>query len=637
MASSNNGTPEPSQEYWGNPKGSPEVPAQTGQVPPVQAIPMAQDLPEKRHVHHSYIWLGSLRATLQTLITVFIILFATMIGENMEGALRGSSNFALILGGILVGFFVLIMALIVVIYVLSYRHLFYELGPEEFNLYSGVFSKKRVHVPYQRVQSVNQRMSILQRLFGVCTLYIDTAGGSSNKAVVVPYVQNFEAERLRKEIFARKQMILSGKSGNEVPATGGQVATAVAGGAVATAAQGTNVLDAPAEFLKDVRGVFGAQEVDTGEVTYEYGITNKELVLTGLSNNMGFALMVLAVIGSVATALAQVLETAIGRALANEGAALVMRMASENLVGFIVGTVLVVIFVMWIVSVIGTCISYGGFHARRRQSRIEVEHGLLQHQFHGVDIDRVQSVIIKQGFIRRIFGYCQLSLGKIDAFSGESSEGQQAQNQTKGLVIHPFVKMSRVPEILAGLVPEFAEVPTETIGLPKRSLRRGLIRRCLWHGSGFWLAIVVAVPQILMNIFMGEGYVYENITDMLSFEPELFMINMVCLGIYAICVVILIFEIIGSVLWYRGSSFAYNNKFMQVTNGGFSRESISFPRKKIQFGTVRTNPFQRLSHVATVKATTAAGIGGTTMSLLDVDEKEAAVWLDWLLPRRNKQ
>ena len=41
-----------------------------------------------------------------------------------------------------------IVGLTALIQTLSYKHLYYELGPDEFNLYSGIFNKKRVHVPY---------------------------------------------------------------------------------------------------------------------------------------------------------------------------------------------------------------------------------------------------------------------------------------------------------------------------------------------------------------------------------------------------------------------------------------------------------------------------------------------------------
>ena len=48
---------------------------------------------------------------------------------------------------------------------------------------------------------------------------------------------------------------------------------------------------------------------------------------------------------------------------------------------------------LWLLSAIGACVSYGGFRACRRDNRIEVEHGLLQHRFQGVDVDRVHVMV----------------------------------------------------------------------------------------------------------------------------------------------------------------------------------------------------------------------------------------------------
>ena len=206
----------------------------------------------------------------------------------------------------------------------------------------------------------------------------------------------------------------------------------------------------------------------------------------------------------------------------------------------------------------------------------------------------------------------------------EGEEGQQKSLNPQGLVIHPFVKMNRVPEILAGLVPEFADVPTDSRPVAKVALRRAIIRRGILQGNGFWLAVVVVVGQLLANALLP------------STEPDaasiLFFVNTGAIVLYVLCALLLVLDIIGAVLWYRGSGFSYNRRFMQVSNGGFSRESVSFPRKKIQYGFLKTNPFQRNARVATINARTAAGVGGTTLRLIDVSEQDANTWLDWVKP-----
>lgn len=637
------GDSQPQPDYpapYGQPQ--PYAPAPyPGQPYPQQPLPqqpMPQE-PPRHHVHHSYIWLGSIQAGAAMFFVVLVSGFSGFVGALADGETIGDDLplLMLVIGAIVLGL-VLIIGLVALFQWLSYKHLYYIIGPEEFNLYSGIFNKKRVHVPYQRIQSVDQRASLLQRVFGVCTVSIDTAGGSNNKAVQVPYVQKSQAEQLRTELFARKQyatavqegmapqeaaVAVAAASGVVLPQAGAAGQAAVAG----SAGQAPhNVLDAPAEIWTDVRGVFGGSAVDTGKVTYEYGLTNKELLFTGLSNNTAFVLVILGILGGAAQFASQMAPVLTGMVdpLVGQFMLLSGQLFGGNLVAAGVALVLVIAAVMWLLSIVGSAISFGGFRACRRDNRIEVERGLLQHQFQGVSVDRVQSVIVKQSFIRRLLGYCELSLGKIDAAAESSDEQQKSLSQ--GLVVHPFVKMSRVPEILAGLVPEFAGVPVESTPVAPVALRRTLIRRGIIQGTGLWLAVIIAIGQLCSNAFIvpdGDGVI------------ALFYINTGAFIGYALCLVLFVLDLVGAVLWFRGSGFAYNEHFMQVSNGGFARETVSFPRKKIQFGYTKTNPFQRRARTATVSARTAAGVGGTTIRLIDVCEEDARSWLDWLKPRGN--
>ena len=558
------GDSQPQPDYpapYGQPQ--PYAPAPyPGQPYPQQPLPqqpMPQE-PPRHHVHHSYIWLGSIQAGAAMFFVVLVSGFSGFVGALADGETIGDDLplLMLVIGAIVLGL-VLIIGLVELFQWLSYKHLYYIIGPEEFNLYSGIFNKKRVHVPYQRIQSVDQRASLLQRVFGVCTVSIDTAGGSNNKAVQVPYVQKSQAEQLRTELFARKQyatavqegmapqeaaVAVAAASGVVLPQAGAAGQAAVAG----SAGQAPhNVLDAPAEIWTDVRGVFGGSAVDTGKVTYEYGLTNKELLFTGLSNNTAFVLVILGILGGAAQFASQMAPVLTGMVdpLVGQFMLLSGQLFGGNLVAAGVALVLVIAAVMWLLSIVGSAISFGGFRACRRDNRIEVERGLLQHQFQGVSVDRVQSVIVKQSFIRRLLGYCELSLGKIDAAAESSDEQQKSLSQ--GLVVHPFVKMSRVPEILAGLVPEFAGVPVESTPVAPVALRRALIRRGIIQGTGLWLAVIIAIGQLCSNAFIvpdGDGVI------------ALFYINTGAFIGYALCLVLFVLDLVGAVLWFRGSGFA---------------------------------------------------------------------------------
>lgn len=522
--------------------------------------------PQRFNVHHSYIWLGSLRMAFVVLVAVAISLVGVVAELIAEGP---SAAFAILMAfGVFAVVFVVRVGASALYQWLSYKHLYYEIGDEEFNLYSGILNKRRVHVPYRRVQSVDQRASLLQRLVGVCSVSIDTAGGSSNKAIVVPYVTKSQADALRIELFARKQKQLveaaSAGSPGDPRVQGGVLPAAYAPNAPYPP-EG-NILDAPAQLWQEMPAIF-----DTGgfvaevPVTYQYGLSNKELVFTGLSNSASLTVIVLGLLAAIVQGVSSfapalgiianpVVQTVSDTALHLFGGSLVVL----GIVAF-----LIIAIFAWALSAVTTCLSYGGFRARRRGSRIEVEHGLLQHRIQGVDIDRVQSVVVKQSFIRRLFGYCELSLGKIDAVESDASGQQSTQ---RGLVVHPFVKVSQVPEILAGLTPEFSGAPVEIDGLPKVALRRAIIRRGILKGSGFWLAVVVAAAQLCANAalrpfvpqaglsgiadagnlfaLLEHGNLSDAATQAAAALAGISFVNAIATALYVVCAVLLVVDVV---------------------------------------------------------------------------------------------
>lgn len=613
-------------------------------VPPVAssvaASGQAQDQqPYKHFVHKSYIWLSTLRALPAILVAIVVsaggsiasILFDDEIGIVSHGV-SVNSGMVFIFG---VGAILLLVVAIALVTILiqwwSYKHLYFTVTSAEFSLYQGIFNKKQVHIPYERIQSVDEVATLLQRVFGVCNVSIDTAGGSANKAVTVPYLTKSQAEWLRRELFTRRAQVLSAGFSSQKVATASQLNGALTPDGATSAP--ANVLDAPAQIWDDVRGAFAGCEIDTGKASYEYGLSNGELILTGFSNNTGFVLVILGVVAMLSSVLSTVFDLfEPSDAMLDSALEVTLSALSQSnvlisgVVAFVVGCA-----VLWVLSALGTCVSYGGFKARRKGTRVEVEYGLLKHQYQGVDISRVQSVIVKQTFIRRIFGYGEISLGKIDTATDGSNDKSVSTQAPGTLVIHPFVKMNRVPEILAGMVPEFADVPQDPTPVAKVALRRGLIRNCILYGGGFWLLVVAAFVWFMAAAFESSLVEAFSVDDAIVWV----VITGTAVTLSALGIVLLIVEAINTVFWARESSFGYNRRFMQVTNGGLSRQSVQFPRQKIQFGYTKTNPFQRRASTATLVVYTAAGVGGTKTQLIDVAKDDAQKWLSWLKPQGN--
>lgn len=615
------------------PAGTPVAPAETSTAP-VGAPVIPSD--QRKHVHSSYIWLGTIRVTALTLFIVLMSSISSLVGVAAELQAKDVDmpgfEIGLVIGLVCLGV-VVFAAVIMLVHVWAYRHLYYEVGTAELTVYSGIFSKKRVHVPYARIQTVDQKASLLQRIFGVCNVVVDTAGGASNKAVVVPYLTKQDADRLRIELYSRKRMAIEGAEaahGGQT-ANGAQTAYPSAQGDVQAAARFQsssmsntqppkgNITDAADAAWDEIGGVFAGDRVFMEGPSYEIGLSVKELIFTGVSNSAGAITAIILALCSVVGFVGSVASAPVVGDFVTMGASWVGEGAVMGFIGLI--AILSAVCV-WAFSVLATCVQYGGFKTRRRGSRIEVERGLLQHQTESIDIARVQSIVVKKTLVRRILGYSTVMLGRVSAQDQSESSGSQSA-ASRGIVVHPFVKDDQIESFLAGVIPEFEDSPAPSVPIAPVALRRGIVRRAIWQGAGFWVAIATAVAQVVFGAC---------IADVPEAPAYSMMAQPVFVAMYVVAALLFVADVVSSVLWAKESAMGCNRFFATVRNGGFSVETVCVPRQKIQFGYVRSNPFQRAAGTRTMVLRTAEGVGGTTTRLIDVPMEVAERWLEWLKP-----
>ena len=566
-----------------------------------------------RHsLHHCYIWLDALRVA----PIIFICGLSSLPGlaklAEVLGFVSVDAFFAAVL--LLLAATVLICGVVTGVRAWTYRYTWYEFDETEFSFYSGILNKRRTHVPYSKIQSVNERASLLQRLAGVCTVNVDTAGGANNKALVISYVERSAAEYLRRELFRRKS----------IEGEGERVVTAAQG---AFAEQG-NVLDGAAAVMDDMRGIFAKDAVDTGVVACEYRLGNKELLLSALCGRASFGLaLAIAMVALIVVATLVILAVLVDSStfFAATGALKSDLMLACGLTGVLL---LFCLAMTWVAYLVGVCLSYGGFQARRRGSRIEVERGLITHMFSGIDVDRIQSVHIHQTFFQRLMHCCSVSYGRVGVASGEESSGSSSQPETDKLVVHPFLPIGEAWNVVQSLTPEYAHAPVASTPMPKVALRRAITRRAVLKGVGFWLAmglLLLCAASFAADATAVRGHARFGGLAVATLMPGLLL-----------CVAIATIEVVGAFLWHRRSAFGFDSSGTIVVNGGYSTDMVIVPRRKMQYACLRTNPLQRHAGVATVLVRTAAGVRGCDERLIDVPIAEASDWLDWAQPKGNR-
>jgi uncharacterized membrane protein YdbT with pleckstrin-like domain len=60
---------------------------------------------------------------------------------------------------------------------LYWKNYTFEVGPEKITVTRGVIGKRIMNIPYERVQNVNIYRGVLERIFGLFSVEIETAGG----------------------------------------------------------------------------------------------------------------------------------------------------------------------------------------------------------------------------------------------------------------------------------------------------------------------------------------------------------------------------------------------------------------------------------------------------------------------------
>jgi putative membrane protein len=671
------------------------------QRPAPALLPNGGIAPGPHRIHPAFVIINAAQAV----FTILIVGFFSLVGGVSTLIANAEAFLAFALMLVLLVVFALVLGLGILFAYLYYKRFLWEITETDIHIYSGIIFKKQVHIPFKRVQSIDFNAPIVERILGLVKLKIETAGGASNRGVIIPALKLNEAEALRAEVFARKRVSAQqqeasmrrqadalraarasapegalgapgvpgalgtqgvdaprfdpqtgqplvvpqgapgvpgapgalGTPGADAPRfdpqTGQPLAAPTAAVAAATAAAtiaatAPSVADSFVQGIGDeagsLRGIYADKFQEDAPVEYEYGLTAKELFLSALSGDQHIVvLMTLAGLVSQASGILNFFDLG-GLPDLIEGSVEVLAKQAFNsyvLPVIVFSSVALFLFTL-IMGIIATAVTYGGFKARRRGGRIEVERGLLARQYKSVAVTRVQAVEVRQGFIRRFIGYAELKLHTID--SGEAGSNQQEAQavQTMGLVIHPFVKLNRIPDILAGIAPEFSGRPLESEfkRLPKVALRRALVRRGVFPGLLYALcALSVALPLLLIP------------------EVPASIATTISAAVGSLALLLFILHLIDAVLWYRHAAFVWNPGILMIRQGGYSQTTTIIPRKKIQWAATRQNPFQRLSGVATISATTAAGVGGTTTRLRDLIREDADTFFDWMRFRRRPQ
>jgi putative membrane protein len=307
-----------------------------------------------------------------------------------------------------------VVVLIFVYGVLAWYRFTYRIEQGELRIEYGLIIRKKRYIPFDRIQSLDLSEGILQRLFGLVKVKVETAGsggmGLQDGEAVLTAITRQDAEEIHNYLVSIK---------------------------------------------KNGKGLEEQEEEACEDVLYK--ITIKELLLLA-STSGGVGVVISAVLAFVSQ-----FEEFIPYERIFDG--------FEHFVQSGVVIISIVVFVgfllAWIIAVLGTILKYANFTVKKIDNDLVITKGLLEKRQFTIPLNRIQAVRISENLIRQPIGYASAYL--------ESAGGSAVDQESSKVIILPIVKKSRIPDLLEPHLKEY-RFRTNLTPAPPRAYTRYLLK-----------------------------------------------------------------------------------------------------------------------------------------------------------------
>ena len=360
------------------------------------------------------------------LAVVGAVLIPTVLGRESDGAF--------ILPILLVYFLVVAIPLSLA----SYFRFRYWTTPTEIVIHSGILTRNKRHIPFERVQNIGIERSLFARIIGTAIVRVETASSGEAEGLL-KYVNVAEAERIRSTLQDYRR--------------GAHVSS------VTMEDTDTEVVKARPIFslTTSALALSGAFRFSLVFLAAAFSALTFLQQLWGVDNNDVEAWLI--------QALPQIVESGDG--------------ASRWLM--IGGLVMVAALLAWLSGFIIQFARFYGFQLTLKDARLHKRHGLLTVHEGVIPLKRIQALIVRTNPLMRRFGWYSLEIQTMGL------DRAQAGHQ----VGVPFAKLPEVLAIARQLKP--IAIPETFRPVSRRFIRRRSIRHVLI------IAMLAAAPVLIWS------------------------------------------------------------------------------------------------------------------------------------------
>ncbi len=439
----------------------------------------------------------------------------------------------------------------------------YRLTERDITLRSGVISKQERIVPYERIQSVDLDEAPLERLLRVVRVRVETAaGGQLGSDIQIQALRRDDAAALRTQLLTARQALRAARQEDREQPVGAPSSPMTPATAPAAA---------PADARPVRSGVMG------GELIRRLSV--RDLLITGAtSGRIGPAA---ALVGATSQFADDLIPDSLWNRVPWDGF-----VAAASDLRIITGAVLGFGVIAWLLAILTTVLTFGGFELRREDDQLYLQYGLLDRRRVTIPMRRIQAISVHESLLRQPFGLAEIKFETAGFGKDTASNG----------VLFPLMRRSEVANLLREASPEFAmEIDPRGLNrLPRRARSRYIVAASI--GWVFTVALATAVISRLTDI------------------PWWWVASLVLATPWFVWF---------GVLRYRDAGWMLDGEQFLMRWRTIGRVTILTRSRRVQFRRLTADPFQRRASLATFHAAVASGSLGGGIELPHLDAEEA--------------
>lgn len=197
--------------------------------------------------------------------------------------------------------------------------------------------------------------------------------------------------------------------------------------------------------------------------------------------------------------------------------------------------ILLVLIAAYIIGTIITMIRFYGFSVMLENEQLKIEYGLFNKKKVTVPTKRLQAVVERQSYIRRLFGYTAIHFIITSDFENKKIEDDD--NDSGSVTILPFIKRDKAYQIIQNLVPDLSYQQVNE-GMPLSGFHRHflipsiIVIAMAGIGCYFWnqlLLLFTIITIVIIGLFVIKGYLYVKHAGFKMTEEQITIQNFVLL------------------------------------------------------------------------------------------------------------